>query len=68
MRCLLKKRKKEKSKQSTITHTIEITQVFVAKYVDMKSLWVKNWIRKLLTWEDDTRSAILKRIRILGIM
>lgn len=67
MRCLLKK-KSEKSKQSTITHPIEIVQVFVAKYVDMKSLWVKNWIRKLLTWEDDTRSAILKRTRILSIM
>lgn len=67
MRCLEKK-KSEKSKQSTITHPIEIVQVFVAKYVDMKSLWVKNWIRKLLTLEDDTRSAILKRTRILGIM
>lgn len=67
MRCLEKK-KSEKSKQSTITHPIEIAQVFVAKYVDMKSLWVKNWIRKLLTWEDDTRSAFLKRTRILGIM
>lgn len=67
MRCLEKK-KSEKSKQSTITHPIEIVQVFVAKYVDMKSLWVKNWIRKLLTWEDDTRSAILKRTRILSIM
>lgn len=67
MRCLEKK-KSEKSKQFTITHPIEIVQVFVAKYVDMKSLWVKNWIRKLLTWEDDTHSAILKRTRILGIM
>lgn len=66
MRCLLKKI--GKSEQSTITHPIEIAQVFVAKSVDMKGLWVKNWIRKLLTWEDDTRSAILKRIRILGIM
>lgn len=65
---LFVKKRSEKSKQSTITHPIEIVQVFVAKYVDMKSLWVKNWIRKLLTWEDDTRSAILKRTRILGIM
>lgn len=67
MRCLEKK-KTEKSKQPNITHPIEIVQVFVAKYVDMKSLWVKNWISQLLTWEDDTRSAILKRTRILGIM
>lgn len=61
MRCLLKKI--GKSEQSTITHPIEIAQVFVAKSVDMKGLWVKNWIRKRLT-----RSAILKRTRILSIM
>lgn len=55
----LYKKNRKKRVRSTITHPIEI--VFVAKSVDMKDLWEKNRIRKLLTWEDDLHSAVLKR-------
>lgn len=62
----VKKKNRKKRVRSTITHPIEI--VFVARSVDMKDLWEKNRIRKLLTWEDELHSAILKRTWILGII